>query len=456
LEEQELTEISRTKMTNTLIHTLLNADDATILSTLEHLDEVTIKEAKDALVLLWQIHPDEEIKDKTLAYLSTLLEEEEKDQIKKTFSVFDSILEFLPWMGDHTALQAGNFAQFIKGKEHYEQLLVESTILVEYYLDLGRKLYMMFDLVEEAQVCFEGIVRNAPKNDEALYALGRLAERNHQMEMALKYYEDCIENNPNHIYGLLQLGILKASIFEDYKGAIVCYDKVVEMEPFMAETHVRIAEAHYALADVKRARQFIDIALGINEYQEEALNLLGEIQWHQEEDIAAAIETFEKGLDHPVHGDSGLLLASLGDLHNTHLEEYDKAKVYYEKSLKADAKQGETLRKLVTILENIYQDYGAIYMCYETYFLTEKTDSNLYIDYANFLIKYMHDYDFAKVQLENALLIDDENEAGLKVLRQISEYLKDDSDDNDSHNNNDDDDDDDDDDFVGGGAAGDN
>ena len=168
------------------------------------------------------------------------------------------------------------------------------------------------------------------KNDEALYALGRLAERGHEMETALKYYEDCIENNPKHIYGLLQLGILKASIFEDYKGAIVCYDKVVEMEPFMAEIHVRIAEAHYALKDIKRARQFIDIALGINEYQEEALNLLGHIQWHNEEDIPAATETFEKGLDHQVHGDSGLLLASLGDLHNTHLGEYDKAKVYYE------------------------------------------------------------------------------------------------------------------------------
>lgn len=442
-------------MTNTLIHTLLNADDAMILSTLDELDATTIKETKDALVLLWQIHPDEEIKDKTFTHLSTILEEAEKEQIEKTFSVFKSILEFMPWMGDYGSLQAENFAQFVNGKAHYEPILVESSMLVEYYLDLGRKLYMMFELVEEAQVCFEGIVRYAPKNEEALYALGRLAERNHEMETALKYYEDCIENNPNHIYGLLQLGILKASIFEDYEGAIACYDKVVEMEPFMAETHVRIAEAHYALKDIKRARQFIDIALGINEYQEEALNLLGQIQWHHEEDINAAIETFEKGLDHPVHGDSGLLLASLGDLHNTHLGEYDKARVYYEKSLKADPKQGQTLRDLVSILENIYQDYGAISMCYETYLSTEKTDLSLYVDYANFLIKYMHDYAFAKIQLEEALLIDDQDEETLKLWRQVINHLGEDPDDNDFHNENDDDDDDDDD-FVGGGAAGDN
>jgi len=441
-------------MTNTLIHTLLNADDATILSTLDQLDDLRIKEAKDALILLWQIHPDEEIKDKALAHLSTSLEEVEKHQVEKTFSVFKSILEFLPWMGEYTSLQSDNFAQFIKGKTHYEPIIVESTILVESYLDLGRKLYMMFDLVEEAQICFEGIVQYAPNNEEALYALGRLAERDHEMETALKYYESCIENNPNHIYGLLQLGILKATIFEDYQGAIACYDKVVELEPFMAEIHVRIAEAHYALKDIKRARQFIDIALDINEYQEEALNLLGQIQWHYQKDIDAAMETFEKGLDHQIHGDSSLLLASLGDLHNIHLGEYDKAKVYYEKSLKADPRQGQTLRKLIVILENIYQDYGAISMCYETYFLTEQTNYGLYIDYAKFLIKYMHDYAFAKVQLEQALLIDDENETGLKLLRQISEYL---SDDPDSLDDEEEDyyDLDDQDDFVDGGAAGD-
>lgn len=447
-------------MAKTLNHILLNADDATILNTLSQVDVSNINEVKDALVLLWQIHPNEEIKDKAFEHLSVCLTEAEKHQIETTFSVFKSIMEYLPWMGDHKILQAENFAQFIKGRAHYEPILVSSTVLVEYYLDLGRKLYMMFDLVDEAKVCFEGIARYAPDNDEALYALGRLAERNHQMEVALKYYEDCIERNPNHIYGLLQLGILKASVFEDYKEAITYYDKVAEMEPFMAEIHVRIAEAHYALKDVKRARQFIDIALGINEYQEEALNLLGQIQWHYDEDINAAIETFEKGLDHQVHGDSGLLLASLGDLHNIHLAEYDKAKVYYEKSLKADPKQAKTLQKLVTILENIYQDYGAISMHYESFLGTVKNYPSLYVDYANFLIKYMHDYDFAKVQLDYALAIDGEHEAALKLLRQISEYLDDDTDDNDFDDENDDndfdDDDDDDDDFVGGGAAGDN
>jgi len=443
-------------MTNRLKDTLLNAEDTSILNTLNQLDITILEEVKGALVLLWQVHPNEEIKDKALEQLSMVLKEAEKDQIETTFSVFKSILECLPWMGNYTALQTENFAEFIKGKADYEPILVESSIFVEYYLDLGRKLYMMFDLVDEAQICFEGIVRYAPKNEEALYALGRLAERNYQMETALKYYESCIESNPNHIYGLLQLGILKANIFDDYKGAITCYDKVVEMEPFMAETHVRIAEAHYALKDIKRARQFIDIALGINEYQEEALNLLGQIQWHHEEDINAAMETFERGLDHQVHGDSGLLLGSLGDLHNIHLGEHDKARIYYEKSLNADPKQGKIVRKLILMLERIYQDYGAISNCYEKYLSIEKNDPDIYVDYANFLIKYMHDYAFAKIQLEEALLVDDQKEETLKLWRQVVNHLGEDPDDNDFHKEDDLDEDDFDDDFVGGGASGDN
>jgi len=444
-----------------IIQTLLNSEEGTIIKTLEGLNPSDIEQFKDALVLLWQVHPDEDIKNKAFEHLSQILGDSEKKEIEETFSVFKSIIEFLPWMGEYKDLQAANFSKFVKNKSQYEGLLASSSVLVDFYLDLGRKLYMMFELADQAQTCFEGIVQYNRNNDEALYALGRLAERSKKMDEALDFYQRCIAINEGHVYGLLQLGILKATILEDYKGAIEHYNKVIEIEPFMAETHVRIAEAHYALDDVKRAKQFIEIALDINEYNEEALNLLGQIQWHYDEEIDEAIETFEKGLDHQMHGDSALLLASLGELHSAHLGEHDKARMYYEKSLKAKANQPDTLRKLIVILESIYQDYGAISTCYENYFTAEKDDAAMYVDYASFLIKYMHDYEFAQMQLNEALKIEAENEDALKVQRQISEYIGvgdegDDDGDNDNDEGDDDDDDDDDDDFEGGGAAGDN
>lgn len=441
---------------HTLTHTLLNSDETTLVNLLEELDVSSAAPAKDALILLWQIHPDNAVKEKALDLLETCWNKGEKEQVENTFLIFKSIIEHLPWMGDYADLQADNFTKFAQNKNTYEALLVQSSVLVESYLDLGRKLYMMFDLVDEAKMCFEGIVQYSPSNDEALYALGRLAEKNEQMEQALDFYERCVQHNPEHIYGLLQLGILRANVLESYEGAIACYDKVIELEPFMVETHIRTAEAHYALGDVKRTKQFIEVALDINEYNEDALNLLGQIQWHHENDIEAAMETFQKGLDHKIHGDSGVLLASLGDLYNTHLGDYEKAKICYEKSLKAAPKQPQTLQKLVTILENIYQDYGAVSLHYENYLLIDKKNAIICADYAAFLVKYMHDYNYAKVHIDNALTIDPTNEKALKIMRQIGEYIDDDLDTDFDIDHDDCDDDDDDDEFVGGGASGDN
>lgn len=447
---------------------LLHSNTEDTLRLLEELDINKIAGLKETLILLWQVYPDVLVQNKAQALLSTFLNDSEKKQIEENFSIFKSIAEYFPWMGDYKALQQKNFQKFVQIKAPYERLLVESPVLVEYYLDLGRKLYMMFELTDEAQICFEDIIKYDNKNDEALYALGRLAEREQKIDTAKDFYECCIDANGKHVYALLQLGTLKAAFFNDARGAIEHYNKVLEIEPYMTEVQIRMAEAHYALGDVKRAKQFIEIVLSINEYHEEALNLLGQIQWHHYNEIEEAIETFQKGIDHKIHGDSALLLTSLGDLYNTHLDDHDKARVYYEKSLKVKPNQVNTLRKLVALLETVYQDFGAIAQHYDNFFLVEKRNAAVYVEYAQFLVKYVHDYDFAQLQLKNALAIDPQNEEALKLSRQISNYVQEDNkldpqQQNSNENNLDlqpveysEEEDDDDDDFEGGDAAGDN
>ena len=433
-----------------LIGKLINSDDLITSSALDDLKTEDLVHLKNALILLWKVHSNKDINDKAFRCLENVLSKEEFVITDQTFSVFNSISEFLPWMGEYRSLQSSNFDEFRAGKEPFEHLLASSN-LVESYLDLGRKLYMLFDLVDEAQLCFEGIIKYNDHNAEAFYALGRLAERNNNPERALECYESCINIEDNHTYGLLQWGILKASFLNDYKGAVLCFDKVIEKEPFMIETYVLIAEAHLNLSDVNRAKQFIDIALGINEFHDQSLNLLGRIYWLNENNIEKAIETFQKGLDHQLHGDSALLLASLGELYSENLSEYDKARAFYEKSLKAKPDQPETLSKLITILVNIFQDFGAVSMSYENFLSNEKNNLSVYVEYAGFLVKYMQDYDFAAIQLNEVLAVDPENESALKVFEQIKCHLEDVG--NDVYE---DDDDADDDEFEGGGAADDN
>lgn len=448
---------------DTLKQELLNSDDSTTLSLLDTVEVHQLEELKDELVLLWQLHPDELVRDKAENHLVTLLSSIQKSQLKEIFSVFYSVVEFLPWMGDYTELQQNNFEKFIPYQKQYGMLLATSSSLGDVYLDLGRKLYMLFDLVDAAKLCFENIIQHNNQNDEAYYALGRIAERYHKSDEAHNYYEQCLTINPNHVYGLLQLGMLKASVYNDYAGAIGHYNKVLEIEPFMVETHIRNAEAHYAMGDVKRARQFIAIALDINEYNDEALNLLGQIQWRYDNEVEEAIETFQKGIDHKVHGDSPLLLSSLGDLHLEQYSDYNKARVFYEKALKIKPNYTSTLTKLVGLLEKVFQDYGGIATHYENYFLLEKNNAAMYVAYANFIIQYLNDYEFAKVQLQLALAIEPNYEPAQKLLRQISAYVvieetPQSNQEEIDHEDFDDeeDDDDDDDDFSGGGAAGDN
>ncbi|MCH2021396.1 MAG: hypothetical protein MK207_02850 [Saprospiraceae bacterium] len=450
----------------TLLHRLLNSSDELTSKILDELQPKDLFLLRDALVVLWQIHPSEEVKDKASLILKEKLEDDEIAIIEATFSVFKSVSEFLPWMGEYKDLQVANFQNFYSKKEHYEPLLVSSS-LVDVYLDLGRKLYMMFDLVDEAKSCFEGIVKYDIKNAEAFYALGRLTEREQNHEEALRFYENCIDIDPNHIYALLQLGILNATVFMAYNEAIIYYNRVIELEPFMAETHVRLAQVHYQLKDIKRAKQFIEIALGINEFNEEALNLLGQIQFQWEGNIEKAIETFKKGLDNKVHGDSGLLLSSLGELYSNQLGDFEKARAFYEKSLKARPTQNKTLKNLIVILENNYQDYAAVSMCYEKYLTHVKNDLSVYVDYAKFLIKYMQDYEFAQMQLNEVFALDPEHEEAVKVKRQINQLLLLENDEiDDDHKNNmgkdkhasgdENNDDFDFNDFHGGGAAADN
>ena len=196
-------------------------------------------------------------------------------------------------------------------------------------------------------------------------------------------------------------------------------------------------------------------------------------QWQDDNDVEAAVATFEKGVDHPVHGDSALLLAGLARLYAKQPNEPEKARTYYEKSLKANRRQPETFQEYIQLLEEHYQDLGEMQTQYEQYLELEPKEIAIYLNYADFLVKYLQDHAGAQVVLEQAQQRGLQHETLALRLAELSEQLDEDvpetpdgdseggttphhGDDIDSEDEeDDDDDDDDDDDFSGGGAAGD-
>lgn len=428
---------------------ILTVNSEQLPEALSALGPAELKEAKTLLTLLWLVYPNSDVNEVAERLLNTYVQVDELEQLVSIFEVYKSITDKLPWMGDYTQLQQENFNRFLEAKAPYVPLLT-TDLFVETYLDLGKKLYLMFHLDNEASSCFQDIIHHNKQCDEAYYAMGRIEEKNKNIDTARSLYQQCISINENHVYAHLQSGIICAEQDQNYTKAATHYEKVVELEPFMIEAYVQAASVQLKLQDVKRGKQFIEIALAINQYNDAALQIMGILQWKYESDIEGAILTLEKGLDNNLHGDNGLCLATLGSLYYEHFSDVEKARIYYAKSLKALPAQADTLLKFLQLLETENQDYGAMAACYENYLSAVPSDIKIIVHYAQFLIKYLNDYELAKIQLQNALQFDANHSAVRELMETIDSHLQPDNLSIDDHWHNDDDD------FVGGGAAGDN
>ena len=102
----------------------------------------------------------------------------------------------------------------------------------------------------------------------------------------------------------------------------------------------------------------------------------------------------------------------------------EKAKAYYEKALKIKPNQEEVLHKLIQIYLDFYQDLGAIASCYEHFLNVEKNKAQVFVDYATFLAKYLQDFDFAAIQLQEALSIEPKHLQAKQLLLQLQEQAE--------------------------------
>lgn len=415
-----------------------------------------------SLALPAMMHPDESIRQSAQQLLMLLMAPANYQHVEQGFEIFNSILQFYPWMGDYHTLQRQNFERFLSVRTPYLAMIANAPFYADIYLDLGRKMYMLFGLEDEALMCFEDILTYNNNHAEAYYAEGRIFEKRSHYSRALVHYERCVALQPQHIYGLLQLGWIKSNIFNKHNEAIYHYNKVVEVDPYMLEVNIRLAEAYYALGEIDRCKQFVDIALSINEFHPEALNLLATVQWKNENDYEKAQETLQKGLDHQLHGDSGLLLASLAEMQVEYFQEYPKGRTFYEKSLAAQPNQPDTVRKFVRLLITHFQAPDAAREVYEAFLQHQPRHAAIRLEYAQMLIQYFQDFELAAEHLRLSLQWDETSTTAQQLLEQVQSSLaaqhlqtKDHLVDGQDLDNNDDDDDDDDD-FVEGDAIGDN
>jgi tetratricopeptide (TPR) repeat protein len=454
-----------------IVENLMTADGEKLKSLIKQLENQNSEAVTTVLTIILQLNPDEEIRSTAKEKLEKNLDFKQLANKNKCFELFRSLNEVLPWSNAQAVeIQQSNFAVFKKNLPHYEMLLAKYHTYSEIVLDAGRKLLLIFNLEEEAKFCFEIIVKHGISNDEALFALGRFEEKAGNYQKAVEFYEKTVVVNPKNSFAQMQIGLIKSSVFEKYEEALFHFSKASEEDPYSVEPYVRMAETAHKLGNIPQCRQYLEIALGINEYHDEALNLQGNILWKIENKYDEAVETFEKGIDHKIHEDSALLLKSLGDIYAQHFQEYNKAKVFYEKSLKTNPGQKSLIENYVPFVLKQFQDLSAVENAYINYLKSKPKDADMLCAYADFLSEYLKDYETAHYYLEQAIDIDPDHQLSLKLLRKISDYVdpvqeKSEKEDNDDEDEEDvidfeedwfEEEEDDSDDFSGGGSATDN
>lgn len=312
------------------------------------------------LEIISQLHPSAAIQSQALALLSAHYTPSQIKEVEENFAIFTSIETLMPWDdSDNIYKQINNYNSFNEDSARLVPVMCQNSFYKEKILNLAQQLYLLYDLRDISIALLEQLLQHDAQNTEAYYALSRIILQNGEKYRAIALLEACLSINQEHFYALTTLAPLAAEVLEKNEYAISLYEKAIAIEPYSPDLYAACAGLYYKEKQFARAQQFIEIALGINPYNIQALTVLGDYYVNIEEDYQKAVEVYEKGFEDPIHGDNPILLGKLAELYTKYLLEYDKAKLCYEKSLQAKEDQPELLAAYSQLLVEVYQDTDA-------------------------------------------------------------------------------------------------
>ena len=305
---------------------LLNASaDSSVMNLLDTYSSIDVENDNDALLLLGVLTNETSIKEKVEELVIQFQIESKYKEIQDDFLIFKTVDDSLFTEGLVDEQIQKQFFRFHARISASSSLLRFNSILVDRIVELGKKLHLYHGMTNEAERCFQLILDENNIHAEALYSMGRLQELKGNMELAYHMYQQAVKVETDHIYANLQLGILCYIYKKDYLLAIDILNRVIQLEPFRIETYPHLAKAYLGSDEVERSIQVVESGLAIHPHDERALEVLGLIYWQHKSDIDKAKSVFETGLDHPVHGDSPLLLFRLGELYLQEFNDVDMA-----------------------------------------------------------------------------------------------------------------------------------
>lgn len=381
-----------------------------------HIDQAGVAECL-ALVAWWQ--PDGDVADLAKLRLQTLLPEAEYQKHALALQWLTE-LHLLPVAGQPCPMEA-YFEAFRTQAARYLPHIARYAPYTQTLLDGARRLYLLFGLEDQAVFCLEGLLLYNDQIAEAYYALGRIFLKRGSTGRAMAHLEHCLSLEAEHLYARLDLGGLEAERGNHHRAAYH-FDKAIQTDPYLIEAYVGCARSHYALGHPERCRQLLQAALSINPRHAEALCLQAQLQDQVEDNPEAARLTLQLGLDDPLLGDNGLLLAALADLETERFGDHAKAKIFYQKSLTAQPHQPQTLRRYVRLLLDRLHLYDQAAQAYEDFLHLFPRHAAIRAEYAELLLERLGDSEQALRQAQIALLWEEDLPRAQDLLRRIDAW----------------------------------
>lgn len=114
-----------------------------------------------------------------------------------------------------------------------------------------------------AAAYFQGALNIQPKSVEALYALAMFYQNTEQIEKAYQTYDILVEADSTFKYAYYNKGYLKLVYDEDYKTAILFFEKAIRLDPQYFEAYYNTGLAYEMMKQYAEARKYYKKSLEI-------------------------------------------------------------------------------------------------------------------------------------------------------------------------------------------------
>ncbi|MCX7958558.1 MAG: tetratricopeptide repeat protein, partial [Deltaproteobacteria bacterium] len=309
--------------------------------------------------------------------------------VVKLLREFPEQTEILSELED-IAREIGSFEEVVATLEEIYVSVKSRAVKMEYALRLGKIYEEEIKDQEQAMMYFEEVFSSNPQNETVLSSLDRIYRLKGEWEKLTSVIEEEIKvskDEDEKINLIFRLAKILEEKLQDAKGAIVSYNRILELKPEHRLAIRALEKLYEGLKDFSNLKKILEKELELAAEEEERLRIKTRI--------------------------ASVLGSKIG--------ESDKSIEIFKEVFDADSSNDEAFEAL----EKYYTenaDYSSLVVLYKKYIdaIVDKSKSVPFrIRLADIMINNVSDYEGAKLVLNEALAIDPQNNRLLLLLRDI-------------------------------------